>query len=474
MNVSIETTSNLERRLTIVVPSETFEDQITERLKKASNQVRLPGFRPGKVPLKEVRRRFDRAVRSEVAGELMQNSFVEAITEEKLSPAGSPNLEVIKMDPGIDFEFTATFEVFPSISVAGLDAITVTRPQADIDDADIDTMVEQLREQRKTYEPVTRAAAEGDQASVDFVGRLDGEVFEGGSGEGVQFVLGAGQMIEDFDTNVTGMSAGEQRTFNATFPEQYQAEQLAGQTVEFEVTLQEVAEPALPELDQDFFTGFGLEDGSLEQFRDQVRNNMQRELDSAIKNQVRRQVMDELARLHDFPIPQAMIDNEIQGLKQQMLQQFQVPPGGQQPDLPSELFTDQATRRVKVGLIVNEIVQVQELTADADAVRAHIEALAAPYDEPQQVVNYYYGNPEQLQQIEMAVLEDQVIDHIMSHAVVNDVSASYADTMADNVVPKPEEPAADDDPNDDSNADPEDAPEATDQAGTDDKGPDNT
>ena len=446
MNVSIETTSNLERRLTIVVPSETFEDQITERLKNASGQIRLPGFRPGKVPMKEVRRRFGKAVRSEVAGELMQSSFVEAITEEQLSPAGSPSLEVVKMDPGIDFEFTATFEVFPAITLADLGQVEVSQPQASIEEHDIDAMVENLREQRKTHTPVERAAAAGDQVTIDFVGRLDGEPFEGGSGEDVSFVLGAGQMIEDFDKGVTGKAAGDEGTFDATFPDEYQAEHLAGKTVQFEVKVKAVNEPTLPELDSEFFAGFGLEDGTLEAFREQVQENMQRELDNAVKNQVRRQVMDELARLHEFPIPQAMIANEIQGLKQQMLQQFQMPPGGaaNQPDLPDELFADQAERRVQVGLIVNEIVQQNELSADPEAVRAHIETLAATYDEPQQVVNWYYGNAEQLQQVEMSVLEDQVIDHIMRQAVVKPVPASYADTIADKVVnAKPEAAAGD-------------------------------
>ena len=355
MNVSIETMTGLERRLTIALPSEDFETQITARLEEAKGQVRIPGFRPGKVPLKEVRRRYGQAVRAEVAGELMQASFVEAVQQESLNPAGSPSLEVVKMDPGIDFEFTATFEVFPKVEVSDFSKIAVKSASAEITDEDLENMVQRLLEQRTTFEDVERAVEAGDQVTVDFKGNKDGEPVEGTSGEGMEFVVGQGQMIEDFDNAVVGMSIDESKTFDATFPEDYRAEDLQGETVEFEVTIKAVKGATVPELDEEFFKGFGVEEGGEAAFREEIQSNMQRELEQSVKNQVKQQVMDEIAKLHDFQLPQAVVDREIDVLKEQMLSQFQMG-GGQRPELPNELFADQAEKRVKVGLVVNEII----------------------------------------------------------------------------------------------------------------------
>jgi trigger factor len=445
MQISIETTSGLERRLTISVPSETFEEQITDRLGKAAGQVRLPGFRPGKVPMREVRRRFGPAVRAEVAGELMQSSFVEAVQQEDLAPAGSPSLEVVKMDPGIDFEFTATFEVFPNVELTDLGNVTVKRPQAEITDDDLAEMIERLREQRKEWVKVDRGAQEGDKVTLDFVGKIDDEAFDGGSGEDASFEVGAGQMIEDFDQGVRGLAAGDSGEFAATFPDDYGSEDLRGKTATFSVTIKSVEEPTVPELDDEFFKTFGVEEGGLEAFHAEVRSNMQRELDAAVANQVKSQVMDELHRLHNVQLPQAMVSQEIQNQKQQMLQQFQMyGQGGQMPDidLPDDLFTEQAEKRVSVGLIVNEIVTSGELKADEERVKARIEEMAAGYADPSQVVSYYYSNPEQLQQIEMAVLEDQVVDHILEQAAVEVVSTTYQDALTGAAIaPPPEETA---------------------------------
>jgi trigger factor len=429
MQISIETMSGLERRLTISVPSESFEQQISQRLGEAAGRVRIPGFRPGKVPMKEVRRRFGPAVRAEVAGELMQSSFFDAIRQEELAPAGQPNLEVVKMEPGNDFEFTATFEVFPLVELTNLAKVEVKNPQADISDADIDDMIERLREQRKTFEPVERAAQEGDQVTVDFEGRIDGEVFEGGKAEDATFVIGAGQMIEDFDAGVRGLVAGGSGEFTATFPEDYRAEQLAGKTVTFSVTMKSVAEPRLPELNDEFFKQFDIDEGGLEAFRADVRGNMQREMDTAVRRMVKSQVMDRLRELHDIQVPKALVRSEAGNLRQQMLQQFQMY-GSKQPELPDELFWDQAERRVVVGLVINEIVSSAGIEASPEKVREHIERLAQGYSEPQQVINWYYGNAEQLQQIEMAVIEEQVVDHVLSKARMEPVPTSYQDIVS--------------------------------------------
>ncbi len=440
MNVSIETTTGLERRLTIALPSEDFETRITARLEEARGQVRIAGFRPGKVPLKEVRRRYGKAVRAEVAGEMMQSSFVEAVQQEDLTPAGQPSLEVVKMDPGIDFEFTATFEVFPSIDLMPFSRVALKRPTADITDDDLEAMVKKLREQRTTFEPVERAADEGDKVKVDFVGTQDGEPFEGGTGEDMEFTIGAGQMIADFDTGARGLAAGDSTTFDATFPDDYQAEDLRGKTVQFEITMKEVQESTVPALDEEFFESFGVQEGGEEAFRTEVRDNMDRELGGAIKNQIKQQVMDEIANLHDFTLPQAIVDREIRVLKDQMLSQFQMGGNAQAPELPDELFQDQAEKRVRVGLIVNEVISSRSLEADPELLDAKLAEVAAPYGEPDQVIAWYKSQPEQMQNLEMGVLEDQVVDLIVAEATVEEVASSYDDVISGRAIaPEPEE-----------------------------------
>jgi trigger factor len=275
---------------------------------------------------------------------------------------------------------------------------------------------------------------------VDFEGRLDGEVFEGGASEDTSFVLGAGQMIDDFDKNVSGMTAGEEGQFEATFPDDYRAEQLKGKTVTFSVKVKKVEESRLPELDDEFFKGFGVEDGGLEAFRADVRANMQREMDAAQRNQVKSQVMDQLSVLHEVALPSAMVARETDVLRQQMLQQFQMYGAqGAQPELPGELFQEQAERRVKVGLVVNEIVSSQDLQVDPEKVRERIQTLAEGYAEPQQVVNWYYSNQEQLQQIEMAVLEDQVVDYVLEKATVESVASTYQDVISGKAIESEEQ-----------------------------------
>jgi len=464
MQVSIETTSGLERRMTIVVSSEQFEQQINERLKVSAQRARLAGFRPGKVPIKEIRRRFGKAVRQEVAGELMQSTFFEAIRRESMSPAGSPSLDVLRMEPGEDFEFAATFEVYPPIDLVPLTRVGVKRLRATITDADVDRMVATLREQRKHWHPAERAAEDGDRVTVDFTGSIDGTLFDGGTGEGVAFVIGANQMIDDFDRGVRGAKAGDGVVFDATFPVNYRVPTLAGKTAQFNVTIKEVAAPHVPELDEAFFKTFGLDEGGLEAFRAEVRGNMERELDTAVRNQMKRQVMDELKRLHEVQLPQAMVNREIGALKQQMAQQMQGYTQGRQtdgrhdrdhdhdhdhdhehqhdhgvPDLPDELFREEAERRVKVGLVVNEIISAKGLVSDPARVRSRIEEMAKAYVQPEQVINWYYSNQEQLSQIEMAVLEDQVVEHILENASVVESDSTYDDIISGRAVAPPGE-----------------------------------
>ena len=439
MNVSIETMTGLERRLTIAIASEEFETQITQRLQEARGRVNIPGFRAGKVPLKEVRRRYGSAVRAEVASELMQSSFVQAVQQEQMNPAGSPKLDVVKMDPGIDFEFTATFDVYPTIDLADFSKINIKRPSAEIGEEDIETMIGKLQEQHTSFEVAERAAASGDQLKIDFNGTLDGERVESACGEDFTFKVGEGQMIEDFDQAVLGMAAGEEKSFDATFPEDYRAEELQNKTLQFSVTVHEVSEAVTPELNDEFFEKFGVTEGGESSFREEVKKNMGRELESAIKNQVKQQVMDGLSKVHDFLLPHDVVQREISALKNQMLSQFQMPQGqAPQLDLPDALFQDQAEQRVRVGLVVNEIIVKHEMQADTVLVDEQLKAIAEPYDEPDQVIEWYRSNPEQMQNVEMGVLEDQVVNLILDQSAIEEVVASYADVLSGAAIADPD------------------------------------
>ena len=429
MQVSVEKTSDLERRLSIVVPSEQFEHQVSSRLKETRSRVRLPGFRPGKVPMKEVRRRFGAAAREETASDVMRASFMEAVQREALSPAGSPVLQVVKLDAGVDFEFTATFEVFPPIELADFSSLEVARPTCEITDGDIDDMVQRLREQRREWEEVERGAEEGDLVTVDFEGLLDGESFEGNKGEDAVFEVGSGRMIEDFDQAIRGMAAGDTREFPAGFPDDYHSDELAGKTVDFTATLNSVKEPRLPEVDDEFIRAFGVEDGDMEAFREEVAGNMRRELDGAIRAQVKSRVMDQLIDNHEIQLPQALVRQEIHALKDRMLQRVREA-DRKSVSLPDELFRERAERQVALGLITREVIHRHELTPDPAKIRERVEELAEPYADKDQVVAWYYQNEEQLAGVEMAVLEDSVVETVLAAARVSLQERSYADIIA--------------------------------------------
>lgn len=425
MQVSVETTSGLGRRMTVGVPAQNLASQIEKRLAEAQKTMRIDGFRPGKVPMREVKRRFGGAVRNEVLGEVMRESFFKAIEQEKIEPAGMPQFEPKTVEDGKDFEFTATFDVYPEITLAGFDSISVEKLSAEVSDADIDQMIDTLRKQRATWAAKDDAAADGDRVNIDYEGFKDGEAFAGGSAKGQNLVLGSGSMIPGFEDGLKGKKAGEETTLKLTFPEDYHAEDLKGAAVEFKVTVNKVEAQQLPEVDAGFMEAFGVKDGDADKFRAEVRKNMERELKNAVTAKVKEQVMDGLVSAHDFEVPHALVHGEILRMRQQMVQQFG---GGQQFDasmLPEELFKDQAERSVRLGLVVREILEKNELKADADKVRARIEEIAEQYEEPQEVINYFYGNPQQLQQVEGAVLEEQVVELVLASAKVTEKAVSY-------------------------------------------------
>lgn len=429
MQVTLETTSGLGRRMHITVPSEQLESEVEAKLKQAANQVRIKGFRPGKVPLREVRRRYAAGIRQEVGSELMQSSFAEAVQEQKVSPAGVPQIEDITIESGKDLEFTAVFEVLPEVVTGGFDGISIERPVAEVTDADLDKMIETLREQRVTYVEVDRASAEKDKVKVDFEGFIDGEAFEGGRAEGAEIVLGSGSMIPGFEEGLTGCSKGESKEISLTFPENYQATELAGKDAVFKVEVISVSEPVLPELDDDFFKEFGVPEGGMDAFRDEVKANMEKELTAAIKNKVRNQVMDGLIETTEVEVPHALVVQEVDALRRDAVRRLGGNDAIDPSVLPSEMFEAQAIRRVKLGLIVNAIVEQNEIQVDDERVKAMVEDMASSYEQPEQVVKYYYSNQQQLAQVQNVVLEEQVVDKVLEDAKVTDVPMSYDDAV---------------------------------------------
>ena len=427
MQVSVESTSALERRLTIGVPADRIEKEVDKRLQQTARRAKVPGFRPGKVPMSVIRQRYESSARQEALGDLIQATFYEAVVQEKLNPAGSPAVEPKVFEKGKDLEYVATFEIFPEFQVAGFDSIEVERLQAEVTDADLDNMLEILRKQNTRFESVERVAEKGDQLNIDFVGRIDGEAFAGGSAKGTLLVLGSGRMIPGFEDALVGVAKGEERVITPTFPADYQNLDLAGKTAEFTVTVNSVAAPTLPELDEAFFALFGVKGGSLEDFRAEVRKNMQRELRQALKSKVKNQVMDGLLSSNPIEVPKALVTSEIGRLRVQAVQQFG---GNIKPDqLPAELFEEQARRRVVLGLVVAEVVKQNELKPDEAQVRSMIEEMASAYQEPEQVVAWYYKNEQQMNEVRSVVLEEQVVDTVLQKAKVTDKTVSYEEAI---------------------------------------------
>lgn len=429
MQVTVETVSTLERRVKVVVPAAKIDQDVSARVAKAARTVRMDGFRPGKVPLSLVQKRFGESIRQEALGEIIRDSFYEAVTQQSLNPAGFPSIEEVSDKAGEDLSFTALVEVYPEIQLASFADISVERPVVEITDADIDEMIESLRKQRATFSASADAAADGDKVTIDFAGSIDGDAFDGGSAKGTELVLGSGRMIPGFETGIVGMKAGEEKDINVTFPSDYQAEHLRDKAAVFKITCHAVQKQQLPDVDAEFLKAFGVTEGGLEKFREDVRKNMTRELKQAVKNKVKAQVMDGLLASHEVAVPKALVANEINRQRQAMFQQFG---GGAKLDpkmLPDELFAEQASRSVSLGLLISQIIKDQNLSVDADRVKAVINEVAESYETPEEVVNYYYGNRDQLAQVEAMVLEDQVVDAVLAAAKVVDQAARYLDVV---------------------------------------------
>ncbi|MCP5331588.1 MAG: trigger factor [Pseudomonadales bacterium] len=436
MQVSIETTSGLERRMTVGVPASVVESAVSARLQEAAGNIRMNGFRKGKVPMKVVKGRFGRGVRQEVLGEVMSKSYYDAISEQNLKPAGQPRIEPKTLEEGKDLEFVAIFEVYPEVTLGDFSKLKVEKMVAEVTDENIDKMVENLRQQRQSWEPITRQAKNKDRLVIDFVGTIDGEEFEGGSGKGVNLILGSGRMIPGFEKGLLKKKAGEEVVLDLEFPEDYQNKDVAGKPVQFTVKINSASTPVLPELNDEFFAVFGIDEGGEEAFRKEVAANMNRELKNASKAKLKNRVMELLLKEHKIDLPLSLIRNEIDSLRQQALQQF----GGGRKNidpsmLPDELFKEQAERRIALGLILGEVIKVKELKADPDQVKSMVEDIASTYETPDEVVRWYYSNKDQLATVESSVLEDQAFDAILADAKVTEKKASYDDVI------KPDAPA---------------------------------
>lgn len=434
MQVSIETTSGLERRLTVGVPAERVDAEVDNRLKKAVKNVRLPGFRPGKVPLKVMRQRFGQGVRQEVLGEVMSQTFQDAVVQENLRPAGQPAIEARSIEAGRDLEYVATFEVFPEITVKDVEGFAVDKPTADVSDADVDTIIDIFRKQQGSWESVERPAAAEDKVIIDYTGTRDGEEFEGGSATDAELELGSGRMIPGFEEGIEGMQPGDEKTLPLTFPDDYQAEELQSAAVEFKIAVKEVKALQPAPLDEKLFTSYGVEGNDEATFRQEVADNMRRELRNAVEARVKQQVMDALLEAHaELEIPKALIKQEVGTLRQQMFQQFGGA-AGQDLDLesllPDDMFSERAERRVKLGLLLSELISKLEVKADAERVRQEIEEMASTYQDPEEVINWYYANQEQLANVESKVLEDQVVEKLLEQAAVTEQPCTYQEAIS--------------------------------------------
>jgi trigger factor len=418
LQVSVEALDGLEKRMTVTIPAERIEKEIDTRLLSVGRKAKLKGFRPGKVPPKVIRQHYGAGVREEVLNEIVQSSYSAALDQEKLRPAAMPKLEQGSAEAGDDFAYSATFEVYPEFKLDGLDELVVNRAETEIGDQDIDEMIETLRKQRATWTPVERNAADGDKVKVDFEGKVKGEPIEGGAGQDVEIVIGQGQMLEEFEKNLLGVSVGDEKTFKLKFKKDYQAEDLAGKKAEFTVNVKEIAEQELPALDTEFAKTFGIESGDLDEFRADVRKNMEREADSMIQADVKRQIMEQLLGANPIEIPSALTQGEAGNLRKEAMRNLGIEDEHtDDPRVPAlDAYQEPAERRVRLSLLVGAVIEENSLEVDRDRVKAKVDEICAPYEKPEEFKKLYYQNPQLLQQIENMVLEEQVIDWLVSKA----------------------------------------------------------
>ncbi|HGE8301294.1 TPA: trigger factor [Serratia marcescens] len=428
MQVSVETTQGLGRRLSITVPADTIKQAVKKELINAAKSVRIDGFRKGKVPMNIVEQRYGASVRQDVLGEAMQRSFVDAIIKEKINPAGAPNYVPGEYKEGEDFTFAVEFEVYPEVELKGLENIEVEKPVVEVNDEDVDAMLDTLRKQQATWKETDRTAEAEDRVTVDFTGSIDGEEFEGGKASDFVLAMGQGRMIPGFEEGLVGHKAGEEFSIDVNFPEDYHAENLKGKAAKFAIVLKKVEERELPELTEEFIKRFGVADGSVAGLRTEVRKNMERELKGAVRNRIKSQAIDGLVSANEIDVPAALIDGEIDVLRRQAAQRF----GGNEKqalELPRELFEEQAKRRVVVGLLLGEVISTNDLKADEDRVKTLIEEMASAYEDPSEVIEFYSKNKELMNNMRNVALEEQAVEALLAKAKVTEKATTFSELM---------------------------------------------
>ncbi len=428
MQVSVETTQGLGRRVTITVPAADIQKAVDSELKKAAKTVRIDGFRKGHVPMSMVKQRYGMSILNDVLGDLMQRNFINAIIENKVNPVGAPDYKPEQYKEGEDFVYSVEFEVFPEIELKDLESIEVVKPIVTVKDEDVDNMLETLRKQQAEWKDKAGEVAAEDRVTVDFNGSIDGEEFEGGKAEDFVLAMGQGRMIPGFEEGLIGHKAGEEFTIDVTFPEDYHAENLKGKKAQFAINLKKVEERELPELTEEFIKRFGIADGSVDGLRAEVRKNMERELKNAIRTRVKSQVIDGLVKANEVDVPAAAVDSEIEVLQRQAAQRF----GGDEKQalqLPRELFEEQAKRRVIVGLLLGEVINSNELKAEDERVKALIDEMASAYEDPSEVVEFYNKNEQLMNNIRNLALEEQAVEKILATAKVTEKETSFTELM---------------------------------------------
>lgn len=434
LDVAVNVISDKQTQLTVKVPVGTIQSKVESRIRSLAKTAKIDGFRKGKVPVSHIRAQYGAGIQQEVINDVIRDTVFQVLADKKVRAVGVPSIDDVKLEN--DFlVYQASVETMPEVQVKGLDEIEVERQMATVSDSDVDTMIENLQKQRQTFETKDGELGDGDEVTFDFEGSIDGEKFEGGSAEDFRLVIGSGQMIPGFEDGMKGMKAGEERAIKVTFPEDYQAENLKGKEADFKITLKEVKEAKLPELNDEFFELFGVTEGGLDKLKTDVRKNMEREIKNAARNQVKQAAFDALVDKNEFDVPNAMLAAEIDRQRNLMLQRF-AQQFGANPNtfdknmLPDELFEDQALRAVRLGVLVGQIIDKQKLEVDQERVTAFIAEAAENYEDPNEVIEYYTNDKQERAGIEAVVLEDQVVEYILSQAKVTDKEVKYQDLLA--------------------------------------------
>lgn len=420
MQVSVEAIGDLERRLTVQVPAEQIEQEVDSRLRSLVRTARVDGFRPGKVPFKVLQLKYEGRVREEVVNAVIQSSYKDALTQQNLRVAGEPRIEPTQLTPGQDLKYTALIEVYPEILVSSMEGIVVNKPGAEISDQDVDNMLEILRRQRSTWRDVSRAAQNGDRAVINYEATMEGAAEPFMKEQQANLVIGAKGGLEGLDARLIGLSAGAHAALDISYPPDHGNTQLAGKSIHYAVELVSVAEAVVPEMDEEFVRSFGIPDGGLAKLRDEVRANMSREMALVIKSKVKEQVLDGLLAGNPIKVPATLVEEEIDRLVRKAEQEGQRVPAGAR-----EQLRERAIHRVSLGLLISELVKLNRITVDPARVRNTVEVVASSYEEPDQVVKWYYGNRELLSGIEAVVLEDQVVDWLLERAQVHEVMTTF-------------------------------------------------